>query len=106
MFLRERNVGICKCGCGKSFGELIDKFIYGADETCMMASGGMIKIIGDSGRNKHKTTNGDLRDSITMLRTGSSASQTGATIFIAKGMRVHVGIDTKYLMDWGASVGS
>ena len=106
MFLRKKNVGICKCGCGKTFGELIDEFIYGANETCMMASGGMIKIMGAAGRNKQEITNGDLRDFITMLRTGSSASRTGASIFIVKGTRVREGIDTKYLMDWGAGVGS
>ena len=50
MFLRERNVGICKCGCGKLFGELIDEFIYGADETCMIASGGIVKIMGAAGK--------------------------------------------------------
>ena len=36
--LCEKNTGICKCGCDKSFGELIGEFVVGADETCIMAS--------------------------------------------------------------------
>ena len=106
IFLCTKNIEICKCGCGKTFGEVIDEFIYGVDETCMVASGGAIKIMGAAGRIKHKRKNGDLRDSITLLRTGSSVGQTGASIIIVKGKRVRDHINTKYLMDWGASVSS
>ena len=54
------------------FGELIDEFIYGANVTYMMASIGNVKIMGAVGRNK-KITSGDFCDTITMLRTSSSA---------------------------------
>ena len=90
----------------KSFGELIDEFVCGANETCMMASAGIVRIMGAAGKKKHKVTNGDLCDSITILRTVSLAGRTGPSYFIVKGLRLRKGIDTKYLMKWGASVGS
>ena len=52
--LRERNTGLCQCGCVKSFRELIDSFIIAADETCIMAGEKItLKFLGA----KHKKKN-------------------------------------------------
>ena len=46
-FLQSNNTGLCKFGCSKTFGELIDRFIIGGDETCVMASKhGVVRIVG------------------------------------------------------------
>ena len=54
MFLCEKNVGICKCGCGKSCGELINEFFYGAGEVCMMANAVIVKVMGAAGKKNTK----------------------------------------------------
>ena len=41
-----------------------------------------------------------------MLQTGSSAGRTGPTIMLVKGMRVRTGFDTKFLIKYGAAIGS
>eukprot|EP00966_Prymnesium_polylepis_P152788 3529223-Prymnesium_polylepis.1 len=50
-FLRERNTGLTPDG--KTFGEVIDHFVAGGDETCLLASDGEVKIIGDKKKIKH-----------------------------------------------------
>ena len=59
--LREKNTGVCPAGPekGKTFGELMDHFVLGGDETCLMASDGTVKIIGGKGKPKHEKNNGD-----------------------------------------------
>ena len=48
-FIRNKNTGLCK-HAGKTFGELIDYFICGADETCMPCDNqGNIKVCGEVG---------------------------------------------------------
>ena len=85
-FLREKNIGTCKC-CGKTFGELIDHFVVGGDETCIMASKNVVKVVGSAGKKKHEITSDDSRDSITMFRTGVSSGTTGPTVFLVKGKK-------------------
>ena len=47
-FLREKNAGRCRKS-GRHFGEVIQHFIIGGDETCLMADAdGDVKIIGDA----------------------------------------------------------
>ena len=71
-----------------------------------MASAETVKIMGAVGRKKHETTSGDCRDSITMLCTGSAAGRCGPTIFLVKGQRVRQGFNTKFIMKYGAAIGS
>ena len=52
--LRKKNVGICK-NTGKKFGELMQHFVFGLDEACIMAySDGNIRIIGADDRKIHE----------------------------------------------------
>ena len=47
-FLREKNAGRCRKS-GRHFGEVIQHFIIGGDETCLMADvDGDVNIVGDA----------------------------------------------------------
>ena len=82
-FLRSKNKGLCKCGNSKTFGELIDHFIIGGDETFVMASKqGVVRIVDAAFRKKHESKRQDCRDSITMFRTGNAAGDTGPAVFL------------------------
>ena len=107
-FLRQKNTGICKCGCGKTFGELIDHFVVSGDETCVMASKtGVVRIIGAAAKKKHEAKIQDCRESITMFRTGNAAGDTGPTIFLVKGKKIRSGYRRKgFLVTFGAKTGS
>ena len=50
--LRERNHGLTPDG--KTFGEVMPFFVLGGDETCLLASGGDVTIIGDKEKKKHQ----------------------------------------------------
>lgn len=105
-FLREKNTGLCK-RTGKTFGELIDYFIVGGDETCMMSdSNGDLKIKGEAGRKKHEKKVSNNRGSITMYRTGTPAGSNGPTAFIMAGKRRRAGYTDAYLQRMGAAPGS
>ena len=53
-FLRTKNTGVCN-KTGKSFGELIDHFILGGDETNLIADAdGELRIVGEKGKKKHE----------------------------------------------------
>lgn len=60
-------------------------FVLGGDETCLLASDGDVKIIGDKEKAKHDVTSGSSRTSITMYRTGSCAGAHGPTAFLPPG---------------------
>ena len=96
-----------KCGCSKNFGELIDHFIIGGDETFLMASKhGVVSIIGAAFCKKHESKIQDCRDSITMFRTGNAAGDTRPTVFLTKGKRVRSGFTNDFLLKYGANPGS
>ena len=85
--LRRRNTGVCNL-CGKTFGELIEYFICGGDETCFQATeDGSLQIVGSAGRKKHEKKAHDSRVSITLYRIGFVSGNSGPTIFLLKGER-------------------
>lgn len=105
-FLREKNTGVCR-KTGKSFGELIEHFIIGGDETCLIADAdGDMKIVGEFGRKKHEKRVSDCRSSCTMYRSGTSAGNNGPTVFVMQGVRAQRGFNEKFLVDHGCEVGS
>eukprot|EP00978_Attheya_sp_CCMP212_P031727 scaffold120920_cov35-Attheya_sp.AAC.1 len=103
--LRLRNTGLCKLS-GKTFGEVIHHFIFGGDESCMMASAGELSIVGSMDRKKHEKKIADSRVSITLYRTGSVAGSQGPTIALMKGKRRKVGYSDKFLVKKGFAEGS
>jgi hypothetical protein len=53
-FLRTKNTEVCN-KTGKSFGELINHFILGGNETNLIADAdGDLRIVGEKGKKKHK----------------------------------------------------
>ena len=54
-------------------------FVIGGDETCLLASNGVVSIIGDKDKKKHEIAVGTSRTSITLYRTGSAAGVDGPT---------------------------
>ena len=108
--LRTKNTGFCKCGCNKTFGELIDFFVVGGDKTCIMAGKfGEVRIVGLKTTKKHEKKNKDSRKSITMFRTGDSRGNTGPSLFLIKGEpdgKLRRGYNDQYLMNHGAAEGS
>ena len=87
--MREKNVGLTPDG--RTFGEVIDDFVVGGDETCFLASAGDIKIIGDKDKPKHDLPTGSSRVSATIYRLGSTNGATGPTAFLPPGSPVPTG---------------
>ena len=69
----------------KKYLKMVDHFICNLDESCMMASDGNVRIIGNVVKKKHEKNNSDCRDSITTVRIGSAGGAGGPRIFLAKG---------------------
>jgi hypothetical protein len=63
-YLCTHNTGRCNL-TGKSFGELIEHFVVGGDEACLMADD--LRIVGAVGTRKHEKKVSDTRGSITMF---------------------------------------
>ena len=61
-FLRSENTGLCKCGCIKTFGDLIEHFIIGGDDTFVMASKhGVVRIVGAARNTNLKYRTAEIR---------------------------------------------
>ncbi len=69
----------------KLFGELIDHFILGDNETNLIAdANGERKIIGEMEKEKHEKKVLDYKGSITMYPTGVATRHNGLTVFLLK----------------------
>ena len=104
--MRSKNTGLRKCGCSKTFGELIENFIIGSDETCVMSSKhGVARIVGMEFCKKRESKIQDCRYLITIFRTGNAAGDTGPTVFLTKGKILRSGFTNKFLLKYGANLG-
>jgi hypothetical protein len=105
-FLQTKNTGVCN-KTGKSFGELIDHFILGSDETNLVADAdGDLKIVGEKGKKKHEKKVADYRGLITMYRTGVAAEHNGPTVFLLKGKKRKPEFNETFLKQDGCALGS
>lgn len=107
--LRELNTGLCGCKCGKTFGELIDHFVLGGDETCFMASRhGQLRVVAAKGKKKHEKNSEDCRQSITVYRSFTSAGNDGPSVFLTQGKTAanNGGFTDAFLKRFGAAEGS
>ena len=102
--LRQLNTGLTPSG--QTFGEVMPHFVIGGDETCLLASAGDVKIVGDKEKKHHDVTTGSSRTSITLYRTGSAAGTDGPTAFLPPGVRVKSGFTDEFLVKNGAAPGS
>ena len=83
---------------GKSFGELINHFILGGDETNLIADAdGDLRIVGEKGKKKHEKKVANYQGSITMYCTGVSAGHNGPTFFLLKGKKMKSGFNETFL---------
>ena len=103
-FLREKNTGVTPDG--KTFGEVIDHFVAGGDETCFLASAGDVAIIGDKQKRKHDLPTGQDRTSATVYRIGTSASVTGPVALLPPGTKRKPAWSDEFILKHGAPKGS
>ena len=90
-------MGVC-CKMGKNFGKLIDHFIFGGVETCMMANvDGSLKIIGKVGKINHEKKLVDFRGSPTMYWSGNAAGNNGPMVFAKKGKNKNNNFSDKFI---------
>ena len=71
---------------GRTFGEVMHHFVFGGDETGLLASAGDVRVMGDKLKRKHELPTATSRASITMYRTGSAAGANGPTAFLPPGV--------------------
>ena len=70
------------------FGELIEHFILGSDDTCLIADAdGDLKVVGEYGKKKHEKKDTDYCGSITMYRTGNVVGNNDPIAFVMKGKK-------------------
>ena len=60
-------------------------FTLNLDESCVMASEGIVRVIGNKEKKKQEKNIQDNRDSITTVRVGSAGNIDGPRIYLAKG---------------------
>ncbi len=83
-FLRTKNTNVWNA-TRKSFGELINHFILGGNETNLIAdANGELMIVGEKGKEKHEKKVSDYRGSITIYHTGVTVGHNGLTVFLLK----------------------
>ena len=107
-YLRATNTGLCGRS-GKTFGEVIEHFIWGLDEMCLMSDHhGNLHVIACAEKKKHEKLLQDTRVSITMVRIGSVGGTTGPTIFLLKGAKQNrrKEFSDEYLVRHGCAPGS
>ena len=71
--LRKLNTGTTPDG--KTFGEVMPHFWIGGGETCLLASNGEVKVIGDAEKLKHEKQTANSRTSITMYRSSTAQAR-------------------------------
>ena len=102
--LRRVNTGLTPDG--KTFGEVIDSFVCGGDETCFLASAGDVTILGDKSKRKHEIHSANSRVSTTIYRTGFASGVTGPTGFLPPGSKDRkLGYTNEFLERHGAAKG-
>jgi hypothetical protein len=86
--------------------KLVDHFTINLDESCMWAEDGHLHIVGSKNKRKHEKNLGDCRESITVLRVGSSVNVDGPRIYLAKGKEIELPTFKEFTQHWPAPPGS
>ena len=85
----------------------MDHFIIGRDKTFILAnSTGGICVIGTTDAKKQEKNVDDCRGFIKIYRYGTTAGSTGPTMFLLSSKVPKRGINYKFMMNHGASMGS
>ena len=86
--------------------KLVDHFTINLDESCMQANTSNLKIIGSKYKRKHEKNTSDCRDSITVVRVGSSANVDGPRFYLAKGKEIELNSFKNFTNSFNAPEGS
>jgi hypothetical protein len=81
-------------------------FWANVDETCVLGSEGVIRVIASKHRKKTEKNMNDFRDSITIVRSGCASGESGPWIFLAKGKEMTVNSFRNLCRDHKAPPGS
>ena len=65
--------------------ELQNYFTLNLDESCVVASEGVLSVIGSAHKSKHEKNLQDNQEIITIVQVGSAANVDGPRIYLAKG---------------------
>ena len=68
----------------KEHDDLRDAHTKNIDESCMMASDGIIKVLGSADKNKHENNISVYRFSVTTVRVGSAEGVDSPRVYLAK----------------------
>jgi hypothetical protein len=104
--LRTSNTGLCRRS-GKSFGEVMGHFIVGLNEMCLLSDvHGDLHVFRSADKKKHEKLLQDSLVSITVVRAGTVAGDTGPTIFLLKGTKKWTFFTNDFLQRHGMAIGS
>ena len=78
----------------------------GRDESSYLASDGVVNVIGGRGKKKHKKNMADCRESITVVRVGSSSGVDGPRVYLAKGKEIELNSFKDFTANYKAPHGS
>lgn len=95
--LRELNADV------PDFESIIDHFVSNLDEECVMASGYNKTVVGSKSKVKHDDTRGTSRISITLVRCGNAAGNSGPTFFLLAGKHRKPAYTPAFLEEFGAA---
>eukprot|EP00956_Cyclotella_meneghiniana_P008732 scaffold11931_cov56-Cyclotella_meneghiniana.AAC.4 len=83
-----------------------DAHTMNLDESSLLASEGIIRVIGARSKSKHEKNLADSRDSITVVRCGSAAGVDGPRIYLAKGKDIELQAFKNFTANFDAPAGS
>ena len=89
--------------------ELDHHFKINCDEQCLLASSGVVMIVGAADKRKHEKETSNSRCSIASLESGSAAGSPGSpgpTLFLTTGQSAMEGFHPEFLVENGAATGS
>ncbi len=82
-------------------------FIVGLNKMCLMSDAhGDLRVFGSANKKKHKKLLQDSRVSITVVKTGTVAGDTGPTIFLLKGTKKRAFFTDDFFVRHGMAIGS
>ena len=83
-----------------------DAHTMNLDESSYLASDGVVNVIGGRGKKKHEKNMADCRESITVVRVGSSSGVDGPRVYLAKGKEIELNSFKDFTANYKAPHGS
>lgn len=89
-----------------NFEAVMHHFVFNLDEESIMASGYENRVYGSTAKKKHDNKSGSSRKSITVIRCGSAAGNSGPSFFLLTGKKVRPAYTPSRLEAYGAKPNS